>query len=677
MPAAAREAPASLAGRIARPAAPLPQGLPQLDATLRARTQLRANGGPPGNFPFQTTQSADGLIVIHSYGQYPGFGSDFLGEAQRALRERVQPRLGYGVRARVDIYIYNSRGDFLAGAQPASPQITGAYSTFRPSQIFMPAYYDFADEFDLLAHELTHITLHQTVDVGHLGLDYDLFPIWFDEGLAVSDESATSPGYGVYRAGLMQSVRNGGRYLDIFSQFVGAYPQDPDTDDLAYAEAGAFLTWLTSTVGADRFHQFIADITNGDLNSACVMDFGADLRTLQGQWEVSLGKPALPQVAAVAPSQTTVTSYSPAHEPALLARTKPYGVGGGDDALLTVLIEAGAGTGATLVALLFGALWLWRRRRQWRARQSAPPLPAFAPEAASITLAQGGTPVSGALPDSPPMADGTATIAAERPPAAPVAEVTTTGVAPVEQSVTVALAVSAPAGEPAAPAPAALAAPKPQGTPWLEQVALALAVPLALGVGLLWLLLDPARLWRHAALAGAGAAVPLAVAVGVLAWRAWRRRRTYFEHAVTVVALLALAAVTATQTAGNAGQAQAQGYEHDSAYALALAAYSDAGAPRQTLAREHTNWADTAYRTYDDYAIATTQYRAAIALAGPGTASRDNRATLLRLTLEWGKRLSEAHAFAQAAQMYAAQLESPSCDAPCHASVQEQDGGVL
>ncbi|HEV2239073.1 MAG TPA: hypothetical protein VGR57_20620 [Ktedonobacterales bacterium] len=660
--AAAREALAPLTGQHARPAAPLPHGALPLDATVPGRAPLRANGGPPGDFPFQTTQSADGLIVIHSYGQYPSFGSDFVAEAQQALRERVQPGLGYGLRARVDIYIYNSRADFLAGAEPDAPEITGAYSTYRPFQIFMPAIYDYADEFDLLSHELTHITFHQTVDVGHLVLDYRLFPNWFDEGLAVSDESTTSPGYGLYRAGLMQSVRNGGRYLDLFSQFVWTHPQDPDANDLAYAEAGAFLTYLSTTAGADRFHQFIADITNGDLNSACVMDFGADLRTLESQWEVTLGKPALPQASGVAPSQTTVTPYSPKHEPALLARTRPYGVGGGDDTLLTALIEAGAGTAATLVALLAAALWLWLRRRRWRARQAA----LIAAPAAGVASAPGAAPAHTAIVTELPTADAPTEVASPSAAEAPSADVA--AAAPGAPS------VSAPANAPTAPA---ASMPMPRGTPWLEQVALALAVPLALGVGLLWLLLDPARLWRHAALAGAGAALPLAVAVGVLAWRTWRKGwRNLVAHGVTLGVLLALAALTATQTAGDAGLAQARGYEHDSAFALALAAFADTGAPAATLARTHAAWADSAYYTSDDYAAATAQYRAAIALAGPGKASRANRATLLKLTLEWGKRLSDAHAFAQAAQVYAAQLGSPSCDTSCQTSVQEQGGGV-
>jgi hypothetical protein len=207
-------------------------------------------------------------------------------------------------------------------------------------------------------------------------------------------------------------------------------------------------------------------------------------------------------------------------------------------------------------------------------------------------------------------------------------------------------------------------------------VALVLAPPLALGAGMLWLLLEPARLWRHAALVGAVAALLLAVAVGVLAWRAWRGGRNFVAHAVTGVALLALAALVETQTAGQAGMAQALGYERDSAYALALTAYADAGATNTVLARVHTEWADTAYNNSADYPVATAQYRAAIALEGNDKSASDNRAALLKLTTEWGRHLGYAHEFKQAAAVYAAHLASPSCDKACHASVQEQGGAV-
>jgi tetratricopeptide (TPR) repeat protein len=602
-------APPALLSTLTGPATHLPLGAMQ----LAPRASQRANSGPPGDFPFQTVQSADGLIALHWYGWYPSFGSDFLGTVQRALRERVQPRLGYGLRSRVDIYGYNSRADFLAGAQPESPDITGAYSIFAPSQVFMPLYYGAADTFDLLSHEMTHITFHQSLDIGHLGDDFRMFPLWFDEGLAVSDESDTSPGYGVYRTQLVQSVRNGGPYIDVFKQFQWSYPQDPNTDDLAYAEAGAFIQYLPATFGADRFHQFIVDARNGDLNTAAMMDLGADLQALESQWEVSLGKPAIQHAAGVVPARSTPTPYTPHHEPTIEGRTTPYGVGGGDDVLATVLTEAGAGTGAALLGLGAGVLWQRRKRRSWLARQYAPPL-VSAPYAM----------------DAPP-------------------------------------SLASPAADWSTP---------PHGAPWPQLVALALAAPFALGIGMLWLLLEPTRLWRHAVLAGAVTALLLAITAGALAWRTWRGGRVYLAHAVSGAALLALAVLVVTQTAGQAGMAQGLGYEHDSAYALAVEAYGDAGAPSALLARVHTEWADEAYHNSSDYPVATAQYRAAIALEGNDKAAKDNRATLLTLTAEWGKRLNDAHEFKQAAAVFAAQLASPSCDNPCRTTMREKGGAV-
>jgi hypothetical protein len=587
--------------------------LPLGTMLLHPRTSQQANSGPPGDFPFQSAQSADGLIVFHWYGWYPSFGSDFVGTLRRAVSERVQPRLGYGLRSRVDIYGYNSRADFLAGAQPESPDITGAYSVFSPSQIYMPLYYDAADTFDLVSHELTHITFHQALDVGHLGRDFGEFPLWFEEGLAVSDESSTSPGYGVYRTQLLQSLRNGGPHVDVFSQFVWSYPQDAATDDLAYAESGAFVSFLPDTFGADHFHQFIADARNGDLNTASMMDLGADLQTLESQWEVSLGKQAIRHAAGSAPAQTNAIPYTPAHEPTIKGRTKPYGVGGGDDVLTTVLAVAGAGTGAGLVGVGIGALWQRRSRRAWQARHAAAPV--FAPA------------VTDGLVPSPawPARDGS---------------------------------------------------PPPQGSPWWEPLALALTAPFALGIGMLWLLLEPSGLWRHAVLAGGVTAPLLAVAAGVLGQRARRAGRVVFAHAFTGALLLCLAVFALTQTADQAGMAQGLGYERDTAFALAVGAYADAGAPNAVLERVHAEWADSAYHPSLDYPVASTEYRAAIALEGNSKAAKDNRATLLKLTYEWGKHFSDARQFKQAVTVFTAQLASPTCDHACRTTIGEQGGDV-
>jgi hypothetical protein len=651
MPFARHAAASPLASHVAL-AEHLPQGTMRLGPLLPRVGPLRASSSPPGDFPFQTTQSSDGLIVIHSYGQYPSFGADFLGTVQQALRERVQPRLGYGLRARVDIYLYNSRADFLAGAQPDSPEITGAYSVFSPSQIYLPSYYDYADQFDILSHELTHITFHQSVDVGHLGDDFRMFPLWFDEGLAVSDESTTSPGYGVYRSQIMQSVRAGGRYLDIFRQFVWTYPQDVDTDDLAYAEAGAFLTWLSSTLGADHFQQFNTDARNGDLNTAAMMDFGADLQTLATQWIVSLGKPPSQHAAGVTPAQTTPTLFTPAHEPALAGSARPYGVGGGDDVLLTVLGEAASGTGAALLALGIGALWLRRKRRYWRALQSAPPL-------ARAPVATTGSP-PGAVAASGTIGTG------------PEGVLASDALATMDTS-----AAAAQTSEPwstVSPAPAK--AQRPQGTPWLEQVGLVLATPLALGFGVLWLRLDSSRMWRHAVLAAAVGALLLVITCGVLAWRAWRAHRPFVAQTAMGATLLVLAIMASTQTAEQAGMAQALGFERDGAYALTINAYVDAGATKAVLAHVHAEWAFSAYHHSNDYAVATAQYRAAIALEGNNALAKDNRAALAILTNEWGKRLSDAHEFKQAVAVFTEQLASPSCDDPCRSTLQEKGGAV-
>ncbi|HEX9414707.1 MAG TPA: peptidase MA family metallohydrolase, partial [Ktedonobacterales bacterium] len=543
----------------------------------------RAQGGRPGDFPFQTAQSADGLIVIHYYYQSTSFGDDFLNMAQGALREYVQPKLGYSLKSRVDIYVYNSRSDFLAGAQPENPEITGALSIFSPSSIYIPLLVNAYDTVATLAHELTHITFHQQIDVGHLDSDYRLVPLWFEEGQAASDESDNSFD-GAYDNGLIQNIRAGGRFIDIFSQFVWQYPQDPNTDNLCYAEARSFVNFLYNSYGATRYHQFVADLTNGNLPYATEVDFGADLQTLESQWETSLGQPALQHASGALPLVETPTQFSPGHLPTLENQTQPYAVGGGDQVIADALVQAGIGFGVVLLGLGVGAFWTRRRRRFFRARLDAPPL-GFAPT----------------YPNADPPPWGTPPSAAPAP-------------------VTVPLYTQSP--QPPVVVPAISAEKAPAALSWIDYVALALAVPLVLGVGLLWTRIDPAQSWPHDELAAAGAALVLAGVVALLTRRAWRGGRVVVPHVVAATVLLASVLIAGRFDAQVAGIAQAQAYEHESAYALALRAFADAGAPKADLRRVQMEWADIAYNRYSDYAAATEHYRAAIALAATPSESQ-------------------------------------------------------
>jgi hypothetical protein len=303
-------------------------------------------------------------------------------------------------------------------------------------------------------------------------------------------------------------------------------------------------------------------------------------------------------------------------------------VGGGDGWLLTALILAASAAGVVLLGFGAAGLWARRTRKRYNARRAALAL-------APPPSIEGSLPpdTSGAVPPAETFPSATPTREADPQPGKPRSPLTR-----------------------------------------LEQSALALAVPLALGIGLLWTRLDPAQSWERDYLAGAAAAILVALGIGVLVWRAWRAERSVVSSIVSLIVLIALAA-GAVYAGLQAGIAQGHAYESANAYALAFQRLSDAGAPRTDLMRVQTEWATAAY-SYRDYPAATQHYRAAIALAATAAEARDDRSTLTTLTTEWGAQLVGAHLYDQAVQVYASQLASPSCDKACRATLGDADGAA-
>nr|MBF6592194.1 hypothetical protein [Ktedonobacterales bacterium] len=355
------------------------------DELMPARATGQVNG-PPGNFPFESASSTDGLIVVYFYGRPASYAQSFLAEVQQAIAQRVAPALGYGLKSRVIFYTYNSRADFLAGAQPFQPQITGAYST-ADSAIFLP---DAGDQvtFDVIAHELSHVVLIQHTDVGHLETDYYLYPRWLDEGLAES-VIADNGDSAAYDDTILAQALAQGQFLDIFSRFVWTYPADLATDDLCYAEARAFIKYLTSTYGTTKFYAFIAALADGNLTFAAETGFGVDVQTLQSGWNASLGLPVAPHPSGSAPKRAPAIPFSPGQITGVTQQTTPYMPAGGAVLLKTTGIQAGIAIGIVLLGLLLSALLARRRRRKGSRASSArsAPMPLAPRTAAPRTAA--------------------------------------------------------------------------------------------------------------------------------------------------------------------------------------------------------------------------------------------------------------------------------------------------
>jgi tetratricopeptide (TPR) repeat protein len=617
-----------LANAPSRPVSPQTAIEPLSRLLLTARTRL-APDTPPGSFPFTTTASSDGLIVVHTYGASATFPADLIALAQRDLQTTVHQTLDLSLKRPVQIYAYRSRDDFLTGAPVTNPAETGALTDALTNSIYLVSTRTGDDgAVRSLPHELTHIVFHQNMAAGHLEQVYfDLFPLWLDEGLAAYDE----PDGGAYTSGYNESLDkavSAKRLTDFLRQFAVDYPSDPDTDLLDYAEARSFITYLVTSYGLPRFHQFLQDAKDGDLILAAEQNFGADLVQLQSRWEVSLGLAPTVKDAGYAPAGTALAPFTPGALPARANSTAPLALDMRDVISVPSLLLLGV-----LLALALAGLtqeWLGTRRRgrllygEWSAAQA------------------------------PSSADGPAS----------------TADAPMLESATVLPAnvlVLAP------PAPSRLTRSGPR---WYDLALILLPVPLALAAGLIVFQRDPLHALRIPYLVAASVAAPFALAL--LALTLLRRRRDGFPSSrlmsLTVAALAcALPLLQATPTA----HAEAATYESRGAYALALTYYTAAGeshtAEIADLARVQGEWASAAAGARD-FATATSHFRAAIALDPADHTAADDQARLLDTTERWGQALTGARQFDAALAVYADQLASPTCDAACHARLHADTG---
>jgi hypothetical protein len=608
--------------------------LPRMLRAPVTRAGLSTAASPPGHFPFQSARSADGLIVVHYYHEPTTFAQQLIALAQADLVHPIRDTLGFSLKRPVNIYVYATRSDFLAGAPVTDAAETEALTIPTTSSVYLVSS-DPQDNgaTDDLPHELTHVVFHQNEDVGHLEESFfRFFPNWLDEGLAAYDEPNSSTAAKDYNDALEQAVQ-ARSLIDLLHDFTANYPSDPGTDLLAYAEARSLITYLVKTYGVDTLHRFLVGARNGDLNLDALTTYGADLRLLQSRWETSLGLQATVADQGFAPYVPPIQAFHPGTLHGLASSTQPFLIWSGDmiaPEWLAVLVLL------TLWALL--ALWLdmRRTRRPQTLAPAADPLPLRPPE-----------PAPGI---APPIEPYLSVLRAEAQPPVPA-------VAPAPVTSTLIVMGFAPRAHP-----------HPR---WFDVPLLALPLPLAIGAAALHIWLDPLHSW----IAGyvSAALVGVAFLAAFIGFEIGGRLKRHVVRTRRVGLLIALLLVAgAGLSATPIGRAQAQAYAARGAYTLALRFYANAGESRQDalddMSSVQVEWAGAA-AAVDDFEAATAHLRAAIALDPSGNSASSARMQLVVTTKTWAQDLIGERHYAEAVQVYGDELGSPSCDSSCTASL--------
>lgn len=612
-----------------RRALPLPRLLLQMRPPSAGQSLAAApqSSAPPGNFPFKTVQSPDGMLVIHYYNRPESAARGYIEAARQALQHPIHDTLGFSLIHRVDIYIYGSRQDFLAGAPVTDAAETGALADSMHNTIYLTSAKQ-GDEgtINILPHELTHIVFHQNQDIGHLeGLYFTFYPIWLDEGLAAYDEPLNSPYTRAYDDALAKAVAD--RHpVDILQQFAHDYPPDPDTDYLAYAESRSFISYLIATYGRDTFHAFLVDARDGQLLLDAQQHFGVDLHVLESRWEASLGlPPTVPDHGFSPVSPLPIAMGSSVPLPSLAIRTRPFYVPEPLSASLPWLALL-AGIFALAVEQLVQA-WLHTRRRSRNTRETS------SPPASPLVFP------SSQQPD-----------AADQPQPAPP---------------------STPAGgAPAIPmlAPASVTPLVRRDPRWFDIVLILLPLPLALAAAWLALQGDPAQTWHRAYLVAGFVTIPSILIFLPLLWRG-RLSGHLPTYRLIGAGLAVMLLVTALAQATIIGKAQAHAYELRGAYTLAISTYADAGGRASDTAadleRVHIELSQAALEA-GDYPLAVAQVRALFTLDPATLSTSDASYAFTSAVSELGTSLIYAHQFEQAQRLYADARAFGACASDCH-----------
>ena len=590
---------------------------PTTHAALRLLPRMALDGGAlqpntahvvrPGNFPFQTAKSSDGLVIVHFYQRPNGFAQDAVSTVQGYLQHPVQDTLGETLKQPVNIYFYNSRSDFLAGAQPGNAAETGAYTEPATNSIYMPitgVHDDDANAY--LPHELTHLVFHQNANIGHLEDHvFRMFPLWLDEGMAEHDTPSTTSG-GQQDLILLEQEVIAGKAIDFLQNFVYEYPADSFVDGQSYAEARSFIDYLITTYGVITFHQFVNDVRDGEILLAAERDFGSDLQTLQNQWRIAVGLPALAHDGGNGAPSTTGIPYVPGHVPTVVAQTKPFDVAGQDMFSSNAMRFTFLLTLLALLAIVAGWFQLLQRRQRFAAVHAAETLLAF-------NMAN-------------PLAAST--------------------VVPF-------------------PSKSSAALPRLR---WPEMVVFALFAPIILIIEVFGGKINASLEWSQSFRVAefvAGAGIVALLALTVIA--ALQKRMSLAHIGGVIIAIITL--LVAAVQGSAAGLAQGKAYESQGAYAMAVHIFTNAGVGGSNLARAQAEWGEAAF-TAHDYGTAVTQLRAAVTTDPTASTTRPYRTALNAATDAWGQALAAAQQFDQALQVYQTQAHSDTCDITCQGMMQ-------
>ncbi|MFC1903597.1 peptidase MA family metallohydrolase [Chloroflexota bacterium] len=216
----------------------------------------------------------EGMITLYWYQGSQSFAQEIMDTAQQALI-RLAEDTGAEPEKPVNLYIY-ADAENLRGAMIFPQEWTGgvAFTRFGTIAIGIGT-----DELDwgrrAIAHELTHLVIHQMVFN-----PYNDLPTWLDEGLAMYTEGSLSPGF----AGLLEEAITKDELISVrsLSSPFSAYAEE---SALSYAQSYSLVEFLIRNYGQSKMLALLTTFREGSgYDEALVKVYGFDMDGLDSSW---------------------------------------------------------------------------------------------------------------------------------------------------------------------------------------------------------------------------------------------------------------------------------------------------------------------------------------------------------------------------------------------------------
>ena len=216
----------------------------------------------------------EGEVTIYWYRGNDRFAEEMMAVTQVVL-ERLVEETGAELEKPARLYIYGNSSD-LQGSMIYPQEWTGGVAFTRHGTMAIgisPFNVEWGT--DAIAHELTHLVIHQiTLN------PYNDLPTWLDEGLAMRSEGMLQP---QFSTALNEAIAEGSlisvqSLSSPFSAFAGEAI-------LSYAESHSLVDYLIVSYGQEKMFELLSTFKQGSgYDEALEAVYGFDMDGLDGLW---------------------------------------------------------------------------------------------------------------------------------------------------------------------------------------------------------------------------------------------------------------------------------------------------------------------------------------------------------------------------------------------------------